>query len=93
MNELDFPSIPVGILPQTQQDSRNFKMHNGDIAVMVSDGALYGDNSWLIRELRDTNGDIAVLAEAILQRAKARRPSGEDDDITVMCAKLVKTDE
>lgn len=90
VTEISFPSMPVGILTKTVTDSRSLKLSENDLVVMVSDGALYEDNGWIIREISNAKGDISALADSLLKRAKARRPSNEDDDITVLCARLVK---
>ncbi len=92
VKEMSFPSVPVGILSDTGADSRTFRLSPGDVVVMVSDGALYGDNGWIMREISAANDDIAALADSLAARAKARRPSNEDDDITVLCARLAKAD-
>lgn len=90
VTEISFPSMPVGILTKTVTDSRTLKLSEDDVIVMVSDGALYEDNGWIIREISNSKGDLSTLADSLLKRAKARRPSNEDDDITVLCARLVK---
>lgn len=93
VKELSFPSLPIGILNQVNQGNRSFRLCEGDLLVMVSDGALYGDNEWLRRELLSAKDDLSEVASSLLRRAKARRPSAEEDDITVLCARLVKSEE
>ena len=90
VKEIAFPSLPVGILTQVDAQTRPIRLAAGDLVVMVSDGALYGDNEWLRRELLTLGDDVNVICAALLKRAKARRPSNEDDDVTVLCARLVR---
>ena len=92
VKELSFPSLPVGILTKVDVQTRAVRLAHGDMFVMVSDGALYGDNDWLRRELLTLGDDPADICSSLLKRAKARRPSNEDDDITVLCARLVKAE-
>lgn len=93
VRELSFPSLPIGILNQAGQDNRTLRLSEGDLLVMVSDGALYGDNEWLRREIPTAGDNLNQFADSLLRRAAARRPSQEEDDVTVLCARLVKCDE
>ncbi len=90
VKELSFPSMPIGILNEVQEESRSLRLQEGDILVMVSDGALQEDSDWLRRELMSSSHDLDDLAVSLLRRAKARQPTGEEDDITVLCARLCR---
>ena len=88
--EITFSSMPLGILMGTAADCRGVKLCGGDTVVMVSDGALYDENDWIMREMKNHKGDLSELANDLLTRAKARRPSDEDDDATVICVRISK---
>jgi stage II sporulation protein E len=81
-------SLPAGILEDTAFADTSVTLHTGDLLVMVSDGALQGDGSWISGELeRAGMQEPQKLAEHLLRCARAH--TGERaDDITVLVAQL-----
>ncbi len=88
IQEIEFASSPIGILKKASFESNRLKLHDGDLAVLVSDGAIMGDSDWLKHEIKMFNGDLDSFVKNLAQKAKARRPSGQDDDVTVMALML-----
>lgn len=84
-------SLPAGILRDIGFDYANIKMKQGDIVLMMSDGATDGGTDWIKEELKNAQ-DISAhdLAERICETAKRRRKDPHDDDITVIAAIIEK---
>ena len=85
VTRIDLPSLPLGILCETDTAHYSFTVKEGDIIVMVSDGVPTDGSTWLEDTLGQFGGDSPdELARTLLSMAEKRRPEGEDDDITVM---------
>ena len=62
----------------------NETLEDGDLAVLVSDGAVAGGSEWLLKELEAWRGDSPQqLAEELTEKAVKNRQDGRDDDITI----------
>lgn len=88
---LDSTSLPIGIVGSVETDHYATRLSSGDLIVMVSDGVVDTDPGWVETEIglyRDL--DCKELAVKIANEAKRRRRQIQDDDITVMVAKLKK---
>lgn len=92
--KLASPSFPIGILRALDAKQIDIACEDGDIIVMVSDGALRGgdDCAYLIEMLRDRELAREIpskIADRIIRRAKAESdlPS---DDISVVVVKVKK---
>ena len=92
--KLASPSFPIGILRALDTKQLNIQCEDGDIIVMVSDGATRGgdDCSYLNSLLREP--DIAdetpsKIADKIIRRAKAEIDA-HNDDISVVVVKVKK---
>ncbi|MEM1484818.1 SpoIIE family protein phosphatase [Oscillospiraceae bacterium PP1C4] len=84
-------SLPVGILNGVSFEKNTITMREGDLIVMVSDGAVAGGYEWLVSDLEHYQGnDPKQLSEAIVAEAKRRRSDGHEDDITVIVVILEK---
>ena len=80
-------SLPVGILNNIKLSKSSVRLSKGDVIVVLSDGALFGDDSWLVSAIRDYPGKHPrAFARDIVQTAKNLRHDGHEDDITVMAA-------
>ncbi len=82
-------SLPPGILREVSFDLAKVKLKDGDILVMLSDGATTEGTKWISEMV--ANWDICSaqkLADDIAMAAKRRRSDGHSDDITVFTAIL-----
>lgn len=81
---LEAPSLPAGILREVRFSRLNETLEDGDLAVLVSDGAVAGGSEWLLKELEAWRGDSPQqLAEELTEKAVKNRQDGRDDDITI----------
>lgn len=83
-------SLPAGILRDTAFDRADISVKEGDILVMMSDGAVTGGTDWICNEIKNFDGDVQALAEHIAQKAVLLRDDGHADDITVIVSSLQK---
>ena len=94
MFKLASPSFPIGILRAIDAKQLNIQCEDGDIIVMVSDGATRGgdDCSYLNSLLREQNiadEPPSKIADKIIRRAKAEIDM-PNDDISVVVVKVKK---
>ena len=88
---VDAPGLPIGILNDTRFTKSADTLEEGDLLVMVSDGALAAGDDVVTGAVENWAGQVPQeLAEEIVSRAIALRSDGHDDDITVMVMKMVK---
>ncbi len=81
---VEAPSLPAGILREVRFSKLNETLEDGDLAVLVSDGAIAGGSEWILKELEEWDGDSPQkLAEKLTEKAVNQRQDGRDDDITV----------
>ena len=92
--KLASPSFPIGILRALDAKQLNIKCEDGDLVVMISDGATRGgdDCTYLNSLLRES--DIAdeapnKIADKIIRRAKSEADI-PNDDISVVVVKVKK---
>ena len=80
----------VGASVPTYQWRRLYVLHlrGGDVVVVVSDGVVNQDDSFIIDAIEKFEGEPRTLARRLAERAKQLRSDGHDDDITVMAAVL-----
>lgn len=87
---VDAPGLPVGILEKAQFHCAQEELQDGDLLVMVSDGALCDGTAWIC-SLLEKPGDAKTpqeLAEAVVAGAVARRKDGHDDDVTAVVLRI-----
>ena len=85
----DMPGLPIGILDETRLAKSAETLSDGDLIVMVSDGALASGSDWLCALIEDWKGNIPQeLAEEIVGQAISRRSDGHDDDVTALVLML-----
>lgn len=85
-------SLPAGILRDIGFDKAAVTLKQGDIVLLLSDGAVSEGTDWICAELESfKDGRAEDLAEKIAQGARRRRTDGHEDDITVIAAILEKT--
>lgn len=81
-------SLPLGILHDSAPQFLRFRMHPGDVVVMVSDGVTLGNDEcpWLLDLLSAPLPDsMDSLRLDILRRAMA---SGSPDDLSAIAIRL-----
>lgn len=86
----DMSSLPIGILNEVKFAKEAITLSSEDLILMVSDGALTGDDSF-IEKLVMSWGDKSAeeLASAVVDEAIKRRKDGHDDDITALAVRVV----
>lgn len=89
--KIDTGSLPVGILQGIEFDKKASTIREGDIVVLVSDGATDSGEEWIADEIRSSSHATArEISAKLLHMAKHKQGEGFDDDITIMVAKLNK---
>lgn len=89
MFRVETPSLPAGILPQIDFTYTEDDLSDGDIIVMVSDGATATGEEWIDRIISSwEDRSMQELADTIVDEACARRTDGHDDDITVIAMQI-----
>ncbi|HCC35102.1 MAG TPA: stage II sporulation protein E [Ruminococcaceae bacterium] len=84
-------SLPAGILRDIGFERSNTALAEGDIIVMLSDGAIAEGVEWIREELEKwEDGSAQQLADHIAEMAQRRRAANREDDITVLAAILEK---
>lgn len=81
-------NLPIGILKDSDPQLLRFRMHPGDVVVMVSDGVTHGNDEcpWLIDLLSEPLPDsMDTLRLDILRRAIA---SGSPDDLSAIAVRV-----
>lgn len=85
-------SLPAGILRDINFDRATVKCKDGDIVVLMSDGATGNGTDWIREEIEGwSDGSAQSLAEKLCESAKRRRTDNHEDDITVMAAIINKS--
>ena len=87
----DMSSLPIGILNEVRFAKESVSLSAGDIILMVSDGAVTGDDKW-IEKLIMSVGDKSMqeLAQSVVEEATKRRNDGHDDDITALAVRVIE---
>ena len=81
-------TMPIGILKNTPPDLLRFRMHPGDVVVMVSDGVTLGNDEcpWLIDLLSSPMPpDMDELRTDIIRRALS---AGSEDDLSAIAIRV-----
>lgn len=87
----EFPSLPVGILNEVKFAKDTVSLHEGDVMLMVSDGAITGDDKWLEELVRTWNeASCQDFASLVVNEAMKRRQNTHDDDITAIAVRLTE---
>lgn len=85
----EIPSIPAGILNEVYFTKEETTLSGEDMIVMLSDGAIMGDDKWLLSLIKSWNkGSCQELAEAVVEEAMRHNEGIKDDDITVLAVRL-----
>mgnify|MGYP000896140608 CR=1 FL=1 len=90
---VDTPSLPIGILNETRFAKTSETLAEGDLLLLMTDGALSSGADWICEEAEKWDGRLPQeLAETIVSDAISKRSDGHDDDITVLVQMLSKLD-
>ncbi|MGL4738017.1 MAG: stage II sporulation protein E [Cellulosilyticaceae bacterium] len=90
-------SLPVGIVKEVDVETQKMQLQDGDMLIMVTDGILISKDDVLGKEgtfkhfiLEAGSGNPQYVAEYLLQKSKDLLGVGEEDDMTVVVAKIWK---
>lgn len=88
--EVSATSLPAGILDGVEFSKSCINLEEGDLVVLMSDGATGdSDNKWIGKIVEGySQTDLDQLCQKIANTAKLRRGDGREDDITVLCCRL-----
>lgn len=84
-------NLPAGILRDVDFEKSEVNLSEGDIVIMISDGAAYDDDERIeviARKMCDRSAQ--QIAETVLQNVVADRDDGHEDDVTIIIIKLEK---
>ena len=84
-------SLPAGILQGISYDRRSIPLREGDVLVLVTDGALPISEQWFADELQAIGTLPPKEAAEKLALLAKRRQQQPEDDITVAVAKVCRT--
>ena len=84
-------SLPAGILQGISYDRRSIPLREGDVLVLVTDGALPISEQWFADELQAVGTLPPKEAAEKLALLAKRRQQQPEDDITVAVAKVCRT--
>jgi serine phosphatase RsbU (regulator of sigma subunit) len=92
--KLASPTFPIGILRAIDAKQLNIQCEDGDVIVMISDGATRGGDECpylnsLLRESDVADEAPEKIADKIIRRAKAEADA-PSDDISVIVVKVKK---
>ena len=89
--KVEAASMPAGILKGVDFAKSRLKLHEGDWIVMLSDGMLLGGSEWIFDQIKlSAKKSAEELAQDLWQTAQKRKPSGHDDDASVMVCKVIE---
>ncbi len=86
-------SLPIGILEDITPEKVSFKISNGGLVVMITDGLLdsrqESEDDWLVNALEEIHHDHPqIIADRLIEEACYRWPRGVQDDLTVLVSRL-----
>ena len=88
VSRLEHTGLPPGILPEVHFAHSRDTLSEGDVLLMVSDGALSGGMAAVEELLAEHQGDMAALAQAVVDAAAAAEE--HPDDITAIAIRLCR---
>ncbi len=91
VSRLEHTGLPLGILPEVGFAHSRDTLSEGDVLLMVSDGALCGGMAALEEIVAAHNGDMHALAQAVVDAA-ADAEGDHPDDITAVAMRLCRSE-
>lgn len=93
VSRMEQASLPIGILRDAAFARSHDTLVNGDIFLLMSDGALTSGIGWIEEMLHDFDekqGGMSRLAEEVAAEARRRQQGEREDDITVIAMQMHK---
>lgn len=90
VSRLEHTGLPLGILPEVGFAHSRDTLSEGDVLLMVSDGALCGGMATVEELLATHSGDMPSLAQAVIQAAASAEE--HPDDITAVALRLCRAE-
>ncbi len=88
--EVDSASLPAGILSGVDFERSQLPLGLGDMVILLSDGATTQGTGWIAKmAVEEKPRDLNEFCKKIAATARLRRGDGREDDITVLCCRLV----
>ena len=88
--EIGEEGMPLGVSFEADYRGKLFRISEGDIIIMTSDGAEL-DRKWLEQTvMRDRDADIDRIVGTAGEALRLSADKGEDDDMTVIGVKLIR---
>ncbi|MFT8312780.1 MAG: stage II sporulation protein E [Clostridium sp.] len=92
---IDSKTLPIGVLDKVDIDTKDKKVQNGDIIVMISDGITDYDNenagkiNWIVEYLQNcSSNNPKDIAEEIVKKSVKMGGGKAKDDMTVIVSKI-----
>ncbi len=88
--EIKEGGLPLGVGFGTEMTEKRFRLSEGDIIILTSDGANI-DKQWLEKiVMRDRHPDIEKIITTVGEALRLSAEKGCDDDMTVIGAKIIR---
>ena len=88
---VSMPSMPIGILKQTDYAEACVRLKAGDLVLVASDGAFeYSENEISSSFALSLDESVQEISARVLARAKESRKGVPNDDITVIAIKIIE---
>ena len=87
-------SLPIGILKSVDSDITNFKLEDGDMLLMVTDGVVDADRNsneeYFIEQIMKKihSSDTSLVAKKVISEAKKLQNGKSRDDMLAVCVKI-----
>lgn len=92
--KVDSASLPAGILREITFERSRAVLDDGDLILMISDGALVESIGWIEQRLLEfSDEEPQEFCDRLVNEVGMRRLGGHDDDVTVILAKLERETE